>query len=221
MTARPQNMPLSALRDAARFRGQTIGLYGGSFNPVHKGHFHVAKEALKRLDIDAVWMMVSPGNPLKIKDNMPMVPADERLDHARKILKPSQKIFITDIETRLGTRYSADTITELLKLMPQTRFVWLMGADNMAGFFRWKDWQRIIGRVPIAIFDRPEYTTTGLSSRLAQCLRHRRVSPARLTKDIPLPAWTFIRLPRHRGSATVIRSQLGQIWTEDNQIKEI
>ncbi|GHF20442.1 putative nicotinate-nucleotide adenylyltransferase [Kordiimonas sediminis] len=218
---RKPSIPISIYSDAARWRGRTVGLYGGSFNPVHKGHFHIAHQALKRLELDAVWMMVSPGNPLKILDNMDMAPAQKRLSHTRETLRPTRRIQVTDIETRLGTHFTAETLRALKHAMPHTRFVWIMGADNMASFTRWKDWQGILKTVPIAIFDRPGYTIRGLSSRLTQMTRYHRTVPCNLARTTRRPAWSFLAIPRHKGSATMIRNRLGQLWIADHHERRI
>ncbi|RMB07894.1 nicotinate (nicotinamide) nucleotide adenylyltransferase [Eilatimonas milleporae] len=197
------------LRDAARWEGRTVGLYGGSFNPGHEGHLHVALEALKRLPVDAVWLMVSPGNPLK--DDTDMAPFDARLESARELADRHPGLFASDVENRLGTRYTAETVRALRRFMPKTSFIWMMGADNMATFHLWRDWQDIAMTVPIAIFDRPQYSQHGLSGHLAQRFAANRV-PARMIRADRAPAWAFLTIPRHPASATLIRQALGREW---------
>ncbi|WCL53883.1 nicotinate-nucleotide adenylyltransferase [Gimibacter soli] len=200
---------LSLYRDAARARGRTIGLYGGSFNPAHDGHSHIAKAALTRLGVDEVWLMVSPGNPLKDAAS-DMAPFPERLKSAGRIARPP-RMRATDIEKRLGTRFTADTIEALKARMPLTRFVWLMGADNMASFDRWQRWTEIPHAVTIAIFDRPGYARHRHGGRIARRFGRFLVKPQRLVRARP-PAWCFVTLPRHPASASAIRRQSGPKW---------
>lgn len=207
MTA--QRNSFSLLRHASRWRGKRVGLYGGSFNPAHEGHIHVASEALKRLELDAIWLMVSPGNPLKQKSDM--AKSKRRKKSLRALVGKKPRMVITNIEKRLGTRYSADTIRKLKKGMPQTDFVWIMGADNMAGFHLWREWQFIARTLPIAIFDRPGYSVSGLNGRFARQFASNRV-PYRQLSAASTPAWTFVPIPRHSGSATNIRLHKGKKW---------
>jgi nicotinate-nucleotide adenylyltransferase len=197
------------LKHAARWRGRTVGLYGGSFNPAHEGHLHVAKEALKQLGLDAIWLMVSPGNPLK--DQAEMAKQKRRYKSLKTVLGSHPKLFVTDIEKDIGTHYTADTLSQLTKSMPRTRFIWIMGADNLANFHYWGRWKTIVNTVPIAIFDRPGYSTHVLNSRFTRCYARFRVPMFRL-KHSKAPAWTFVTMPRHSGSATIIRHQKGIKW---------
>ncbi len=199
----------SLISQAARWRGQTVGLYGGSFNPAHEGHVHVASEALKRLKLDAVWLMVSPGNPLK--DKADMAKRKRRKKSLQALVADRPGMIVTDIEKKLGTRFSADTIKILIHRMPQTRFVWIMGADNLAGFHHWQRWRYIVATLPIAIFDRPGYSVTGLNGKFARQYRRYRV-PYRQLPFASAPAWTFVPIPRHEGSATNIRRHKGKKW---------
>src|SRR5205814_9002 len=118
----------------------TVGLLGGSFNPAHEGHRHISLYALKMLGLDAVWWMVSPQNPLKSKKDM--APLKTRMQSARDVSR-HPKIFVTDIETHLGTQYTADTLSSLQEHFPRTKFVWLMGTDNLRQIHRWQEWQSI------------------------------------------------------------------------------
>lgn len=197
------------LKYAARWRGRTVGLYGGSFNPAHPGHAHVAKQALKQLGLDAVWLMVSPGNPLKNQSEM--AKQKRRRKSLKAVLGFHPKLFVTDIEKEIGTQFTADTLAKLTKHMPETRFIWIMGADNLATFHHWDRWQTIVHTVPIAIFDRPGYSVSGLHSRFANCYAQSRLPKHRL-KHSKAPAWTFVTIPRHPGSATIIRRQKGTKW---------
>ncbi len=197
-------------RMAARWRGRRVGLYGGSYNPGHAGHVHVALTALRRLSLDAVWFMVSPGNPFK--DAAPdMAPFDARLESARELADLHPKLVATDIEQQLGTRFTAETAMQLRRHMPTTQFLWMMGADNMRSFHRWTKAEQLIHTLPIAIFDRPLYSRVGLASRFATRYRRARVETPMLPKTCP-PAWSFITLPRHWASATEIRRQQGLSW---------
>jgi nicotinate-nucleotide adenylyltransferase len=141
-----------------------VGLFGGSFDPPHAGHRAVSLEAIERLRLDAVWWLVSPQNPLK-----PHAPADlTRRIEAARALADHPRIKVTGIEAALGTTYTADTIRRLKARLPGVRLVWMMGADNLASFHRWRDWKRIASDVPIAVFNRP-----GSSSppRMSRCPR--------------------------------------------------
>ena len=200
---------LLLMRLASKWRGRTVGLYGGSFNPAHEGHLHVACESIKRLKLDSVWMMVSPGNPLK--DEAELAGYTRRQDSLQELVTGQQKIIVSDIEKKIGTRYSVDTIKALQSAMPKTRFAWIMGADNLATFHRWYKWREITQMLPIAIFDRPGYSVSGLNSRFVRQYSHNQVSYHQLLSS-HAPAWTFIAIPRHNGSATNIRRLKGNEW---------
>lgn len=129
----------------------TVGLLGGSFDPPHQGHVQISLAALKRFDLDQLWWLVTPGNPLK--ENPPASMA-RRMGAARAMMD-HPRVRISDIEARLGTRYTAETLRALRKAYPHVRFVWLMGADNLAHFHRWKDWQDILNTVPVGVLARP------------------------------------------------------------------
>ncbi len=185
--------------------GRRIGLLGGSFNPAHDGHLHISREALKRLRLDEVWWLVSPQNPLKAKAGMAELA--ERVAAARDVAD-DKRIKVTDIETRLGTRYTIDTLRALQHRFPGVHFVWLMGADNLAQISRWRDWQEIFASLPIAVFDRPAYSLRALSSQAAIRFASRRV-PAEHTATLATqqaPAWSFIRSRLNPASATAIRA---------------
>jgi nicotinate-nucleotide adenylyltransferase len=188
-------------------RHRRIGLLGGSFNPAHRGHLHLSLIALKRLDLDEVWWMVSPQNPLKPVAGM--APFAERLKQARQVAAGHRRIRVTDIEDRLGgSYYTADTLKRLTRRFPALRFVWLMGADNLAQLPRWARWAEIFQTVPIAVFDRPSYSQKGLAGGAAQRFARWRVPEAagrRLAEARP-PAWVFFHTPLDPTSATLIRS---------------
>ena len=133
-------------------QGLRIGLLGGSFNPAHDGHLYVSDVALKRLKLDYVWWLVSPGNPLKPEKGM--APFADRLKGARGLAQ-HPRIIVTGIERDMGTRFTADTVAALKRRFPQSQFTWLMGSDNLAGFDRWRNWQSIAAAIPIAVVQRP------------------------------------------------------------------
>jgi nicotinate-nucleotide adenylyltransferase len=192
----------------ARFVPRRIGLLGGSFNPAHGGHLHVSREALKRLGLDEVWWLVSPQNPLKSAAGM--APLAERVEAARLVAR-DPRIVVTDLETRLGTRYTADTIAAIRRKFRKTRFVWLMGADNLLQISRWERWRNIFERVPIAIFARPSYSLASLSGPAARRYARRRLPlhRARELVDTDPPAWVFLPVRLDPRSATDIRSRRG------------
>jgi len=183
-----------------------VGLLGGSFNPAHEGHLHISLEALKRLDLDQVWWLVAPQNPLKPVRGM--APLAKRLAAARRLAR-HPRIKVLDLEARLGTRYTVDTVTALQRIFPRTRFVFIMGADILAQIRHWKHWQRVFALLPIAVLARPTYCFKGLAELPAQRYAHRRVAPdaARSLADLAPPAWVFLPIKLDVHSATEIRSQ--------------
>ncbi|HSK38273.1 MAG TPA: nicotinate-nucleotide adenylyltransferase [Arenibaculum sp.] len=191
-------------RSGAAWAGLRVGLLGGSFNPAHDGHRHVSLEALRRLGLDAVWWLVSPQNPLK--PSAGMAPLRERLTAARRIAR-HPRIVPTDIERALGTVYTAETLAELHRRFPKTRFVWLMGADNLIQVPKWHDWTEIFTTTPIAVFNRPPYSVRALNGIAAQRFRGRRIGEACAGSlaGIEPPAWVFVANPMHPASATEIR----------------
>lgn len=134
--------------------GRKIGILGGSFNPAHEGHLEMSLYALKRLGLDQIWWLVTPQNPLKNPKDIAAF--DQRMARARRTARHPHLI-VTGIEAELGTRYTADTLRLLMRRFPRTRFVWLMGTENLQQVWRWKDWEDIFARVPVAIFRRPCY----------------------------------------------------------------
>lgn len=192
------------LHSGPRYAGLTVGILGGSFNPAHDGHRHISLFALKALGLDRVWWLVSPQNPLKSPAEMAALP--DRLAWARRVAA-HPRIEVTGIETDLGTRYTADTLAKLTRRFPKTRFVWLMGADNLRQIPRWKHWTRIFESVPVAVFARPTYSLSALSGQAAQRYIRRRVSVLGVKGLVrhERPAWVFLRNPLHTASATAIR----------------
>ena len=187
-------------------RHRRVGLLGGSFNPAHQGHLHVSREALKRLDLDEVWWMVAPQNPLKPVQGMASLAA--RIRGARRLAR-DPRIKVTDIEARLGTRYTADTLDALQRRFPRTRFVWLMGADNLSQIRHWDRWTDIFCRVPVAVFDRPTYCLKAMAELAAQRFRKHRGKPRdqRHLADHDPPAWTLFRIRLDSSSATALRAK--------------
>lgn len=183
-----------------------IGLLGGSFNPAHQGHRDISLAALKYLDLDEIWWMVSPQNPLKPTDGM--APFADRLASAQAMARHS-KIRVTDIESRLGTRFTADTLKTLVTRFPSCRFVWLMGADNLAQISSWRDWTKIFHLTPIAVFDRPTYNIKALTALAARRFRRsrRREAALKMLAATPPPAWVFVHHRLNPISATAIRAE--------------
>ena len=165
----------------------------------------ISRQALQHLGLDEVWWLVSPQNPLK--KAVDMAPLEDRMESAREIVG-NQRIRVTDIETRLGTRYTADTLAHLVASFPATRFVWLMGADNMVQITRWRRWKDIFNLTPVAIFGRPTYSLAAMSSKAARCFARSRVPAqrARELADMWPPAWTFMHYRHDATSATAIRA---------------
>ncbi len=182
-----------------------IGLLGGSFNPAHSGHRHIAQMARQRLRLEQVWLLVSPGNPLKPARGM--APLPQRLASARAIAD-GRRIVATAIEAALGTRYTVATLAALRQRFPRARFVWLMGADNLAQLPRWTHWMRIARGTGFAVLPRPGYNHAALAGQAARRLRHARL-PARaapaLARQAP-PCWVFLPAAEHPASATAIRA---------------
>ncbi|MCA2014066.1 nicotinate-nucleotide adenylyltransferase [Cereibacter sphaeroides] len=183
--------------------GQVVGLLGGSFDPPHAGHVHLTREALKRLRLDQVWWMVSPGNPIKAHAPAAL---DERLQASRAIMR-HPKVRITDLEAGFGTRATADTLAALQQAYPLVNFVWLMGADNLAGFHKWDRWPEIMARVPVAVFARPGQRMRALHSPAAQRFRLARVPTrdAELLGHLTPPAWLYLDMPMRDISSTALR----------------
>jgi nicotinate (nicotinamide) nucleotide adenylyltransferase/ribosome silencing factor RsfS/YbeB/iojap len=189
-------------------RHRRIGLLGGSFNPAHRGHLHLSLNALQRLDLDEVWWLVSPQNPLKPVTGMAAFAA--RLDQARRVATGHNRIRVTDLENRLvGSRYTVDTLKALRHRFPRLRFVWLMGADNLVQIRHWDRWAEIFATVPVAVFDRPSWSLKALAGLAARRFaRHRLAAGAarRLAETKP-PAWAFFHTQLDPTSATRIRSR--------------
>lgn len=183
--------------------GQRIGILGGSFDPAHDGHLLISRVALRRLALDRVWWLVSPGNPLKARGPAPL---DGRLAAARALLH-DPRIIATDLEARLGLRKTADTLAALARLYPGVRFVWLMGSDNMVQFHHWDRWRRIAHQVPMAVMARPGTRLAARQSVAATTLRTARLPESRapLLAGCSAPAWLLLNLPMSGQSSTRLR----------------
>jgi nicotinate-nucleotide adenylyltransferase len=185
-------------------RGQRIGLLGGSFDPAHAGHAHITREAMRRFGLDRVWWLVSPGNPLKAHGPAPMA---ERLAQAARVM-PDPKVEITGLEAELGTRFTAQTLARLRAIYPGVRFVWLMGADNLAQFHRWEDWRAILHLVPVGVLARPGHQMAVRQAPAARIWASARLDAqkARLLPCARLPAWCFVQMPMSDLSSSSIRA---------------
>ena len=185
--------------------GQTIGLLGGSFDPPHAGHVHITKAALKRFGLDHVWWLVSPGNPLKRKGPAPLA---ERMQASRAMMQ-HPRVMVSDIEARLGTQFTAQTIAALRRRYPAVRFVWLMGADNLAQFHLWQDWRWIMDTVPVGVIARPGDRISARLSKTAKIYADARVSgrSAHILGRMQAPAWSFVNVPMSDQSSTAIRER--------------
>lgn len=184
--------------------GQRIGLFGGSFNPAHKGHAMVALYALKRLQLDWVWWLVSPQNPLKdpaITDDY-----DRRMAYTQRIAR-HPRFKVVDFEHQAGTRYTEETLEKLQQRCGAARFVWIMGADSLASLHHWHHWLDIVDMVPIAVLARPGYTIRSLRGVAATRLALRRVQEPASVVTAPCPAWTFVTMPLRKESSTAIRKR--------------
>jgi nicotinate-nucleotide adenylyltransferase len=184
--------------------GLRIGLLGGSFNPPHEGHLAISRIALARLRLDRVWWLVTPGNPLKSHDAL--APLGDRVAACRR-LAADTRIVVCDLERGLPTPFTAATLAHLRMRLPGVRFVWLMGADNLAGFHRWRQWRSIFERVPVAVVDRPAAHLPALASRAARAFAAARWPEARsgaLPRARP-PAWTLLTGPLSPASSTALR----------------
>ena len=182
------------------------GLLGGSFNPAHHAHRRISLFACRALGLDEMWWLVSPGNPLKPREGMAPLPA--RLASARAMARRAP-IRATAIERELGTRYTAETLARLVRKYPKRRFIWLMGADNLAEFHRWRDWRKIAALVPIAVIARPAYTDHALAAPAMGWLR-RFVRPAGQAKQWTTwrpPALVLLRFRLDPTSATRLRAE--------------
>ncbi|WP_292103769.1 nicotinate-nucleotide adenylyltransferase [Brevundimonas sp.] len=194
------------MRDGLRLEpGLKVGLLGGSFNPAHEGHAHVAETAMQRLGLDRVIWLVSPQNPLK--DHSETAPLAERMASAQAFARGPAMV-VSDFESRVGCRWTVDTLRAITARHPGVKFVWLMGSDNLATFHRWRGWTDIAAAMPMAVIARPG---SQLQSRTAPAARRYAAfrvpqEQARLLPDTPAPAWTYLTAPLNRASSTAIRA---------------
>lgn len=199
-----------ALRDGlGLLPGMKVGLFGGSFNPAHDGHAHVAETALRRLDLDRVVWLVSPQNPLK--DARDSAPLAERMASARAAAAKAAAgpaMIVSDFETRAGTQWTVDTLRALTARHPGVRFVWLMGSDNLASFHRWRGWTDILRLMPVAVIARPGSELDSRTAPAAARFAAARVpaSRARLLPHLDAPAWTLLNAPLNHRSSTALRA---------------
>ncbi|MBX5454012.1 MAG: nicotinate-nucleotide adenylyltransferase [Acidobacteriia bacterium] len=204
MKERPADwaFPLPRFGDRRRIR---VGVLGGSFNPAHAGHRHVASQMLRRLRLHQVWLLVSPGNPLKPVEGMDTLA--HRLAAARRLVD-GRRMIASAIEAAWGTRYTHATLMRLRRHFPRIKFVWLMGADNLIGLPRWQRWMDIARMLPFAVYPRPSYNYRALAGQAARRLRkwRRRFAEAGALAEASPPAWIFVPSSQHSASATALRA---------------
>ncbi len=201
----PRRAILSVMPENRLRRGIPTGLLGGSFNPAHGGHRDISQFAIAALDLEELWWLVSPGNPLKPKAGMAPLPA--RLVRARQVARRT-RIMPTAIESELGTRYTIDTLLALVRRYPNRRFIWIMGADNLAQFHQWKDWRAIARLMPIAVIARPSYNENAMAAPAMAWFRRfvrRSGQKKQWTRWAP-PALIRLRFRPDKRSATAIRA---------------
>ncbi|MFO1124427.1 MAG: nicotinate-nucleotide adenylyltransferase [Methylocystis sp.] len=211
MTAAPVRLPPHA-------PGMRIGLFGGSFDPPHDGHALVSHVALTRLKLDRLWWVISPGNPLKDASELPSIEA--RIEAAKRILRDPRVAF-TGFEAEIGARYTCDTIDYLYAHCPGVRFVWIMGADNLLQFHRWRRWQDIARMTPIAIIDRPGATLKATNAKAAVFFANARLpeSDAATLAETPAPAFVYLHGPRIERSSTELRE--GYLRSKSGNIQRL
>lgn len=188
--------------------GERVGLFGGSFNPAHDGHLHVARTALDRLGLDRLVWLVSPQNPLKAGQETMTLKA--RMEGVRRLVRDDPRMIVSDFESRAGLAYSVDTIAALRDAFAEVAFVWVMGSDNLAGFQRWRDWRLIARSIPIAVVARPGSLLAHRTSAFARNFAGSRIEEGKAPALAGLrpPAWVYLRAELHPASSTALRSQL-------------
>lgn len=207
---RPKGPFIAAMVSGIRKRvthlqpGMTVGLLGGSFDPPHAGHVHITRQALKRFNLDRVWWLISPGNPLKARGPAAI---SKRMAAAKAIMQ-HPRVTISDFEARAGTRYTAETLARLQRSYPGVRFVWLMGADNLAQFHRWKDWRSIMDSVPVGVLARPGDRIAARTAKAADVYRAYQIKgrQSQTLADHAAPAWCFANVPMSDLSSTQLRA---------------
>ncbi|MFW2542970.1 nicotinate-nucleotide adenylyltransferase [Primorskyibacter sp. 2E107] len=187
--------------------GMRVGVLGGSFDPPHVGHLHLSREALKRFGLDRVVWLVSPGNPLKRDAPAPI---DRRIAVARALVD-HPRILVSDFERRVGSRYTARTLALMQGHWPGVRFVWLMGADNLASLHLWQDWKTLMDRVPVGVLARPTARLPACNSVAAEVYQSARLPAhsSRLLGSSAAPCWCFINIPMKPHSSSAIRASGG------------
>ena len=202
----PSSFGSLRVRTPLAMPGQRVGIMGGSFNPPHDGHRIVAETAVKRLGLDQLWWVVTPGNPLKANGGLP--PLKDRIMAAQKFAR-GPRMKVTGFEAELGTPYTAATLAFLSRRYPGVRFVWVMGADNLASFDRWQHWRQIADMMPLAIVDRPGWRLKALARPAAAALANSRIpeTEANQLALLPAPAWVFLTSRLSPLSSTTLRSQ--------------
>ncbi|ESQ92720.1 nicotinic acid mononucleotide adenylyltransferase [Asticcacaulis sp. AC460] len=188
--------------------GMKIGLFGGSFNPAHEGHRHVAETARVKMGLDRIIWLVSPQNPLKSKTET--APLHQRIAEIEPFIGPND--IISDFETRIGATYTLDTLRALKARFPGVHFVWIMGGDSLVSFHKWRGWLQIMAMVPVAVVSRPGAMMNARFSHAAKRFAHYRVKErqARILPMMAAPAWSFFKGPLHGHSSTAIRAQRRQ-----------
>ena len=184
--------------------GQRVGIMGGSFNPAHEGHAMVAATALKRLQLDQLWWLVTPGNPLKSNSNL--APLADRMAACRDLAR-HPRMHVTAFEVQLKTPYTAATLGFLRQRYPSVTFIWIMGADNLATFHRWQHWREIADEMPIAVVDRPGWRLKALSSPAVRALPRTRIPEANAARlgHSARPRWTLLSTRLSNASSTQLR----------------
>lgn len=181
-----------------------IGLFGGSFDPPHSGHTHVAATAMKRLGLDQVWWFPTPGNPLK------EAPSDYylRFEAVVALTSGNRRFRMSDVEKQLSLRYTYDLVTLLRRHCPHAQLVWIMGGDSLMTFHYWKNWRALAQTVPIAVVARPGFEVAARTSPFARLLKQHRL-PDRAARTLPQqksPAWVYLPAPLNPISSTALRA---------------
>jgi nicotinate-nucleotide adenylyltransferase len=184
-------------------KGMVIGLLGGSFDPAHEGHAHLTRQALARMGLDRVWWLVTPGNPLKARQPAPMA---ARLARARALMT-DPRVKITDLEAKLGTRATIDTLERLQAIYPGVHFVWLMGADNLVQFHKWSRWRDILRAVPVGVLARPGLGLAARTSVAARAFGVNQIARGENLRGKAAPAWCFVNMPMKAASSSAIRAR--------------
>lgn len=184
-------------------KGMVIGLLGGSFDPAHEGHVHLTRQALARMGLDRVWWLVTPGNPLKARQPAPMA---ARLARARALMT-DPRVKITDLEAKLGTRATIETLERLQAIYPGVHFVWLMGADNLVQFHKWSRWRDILRAVPVGVLARPGLGLAARTSVAARAFGVNQIARGENLRGKAAPAWCFVNMPMKAASSSAIRAR--------------